>query len=111
MLIRSDMSGMSVLSGLRASVETFPLWWAFPTAEYDARYDSPNRIWWAFPVTVLLHLPGTCSTTVRRFQHCSVSGFPLPCLRSCRPYTVVFHGRNVWGLPSSSTSLFLHATA
>jgi len=59
----------------------------------------PNRIRWAFPVTVLLHLPGTCSPTVRRFQHCSVSGFPLPCLRSCRPYTVVFHGRNVWGSP------------
>ena len=42
MLIRSDMSGMSVLSGLRASVETFPVWWAFPTAEYYARYDSPS---------------------------------------------------------------------
>jgi hypothetical protein len=40
-LIRSDMSGMSVLSGLRASVETFPVSWAFPTAEYYARYDSP----------------------------------------------------------------------
>ena len=41
MLIRSDMSGMSFLSGLRASVETFPVWWAFPTPEYYARYDSP----------------------------------------------------------------------
>ena len=41
MLIRSDMSGLHVLAGLRASVETFPLWWAFPTAEYDARSDSP----------------------------------------------------------------------
>ena len=27
------------------------------------------------------------------------------------PYTNVFHGRNVWGFPSSSTPLFLHATA
>jgi hypothetical protein len=42
MLIRSDMSGMRVLSGLRASVETFPVWWAFPTSEYSARYDSPS---------------------------------------------------------------------
>ena len=42
MLLRSDMSGMSVLSGLRASVETFPMWWAFPTSEYYARYDSPT---------------------------------------------------------------------
>ncbi len=51
------------------------------------------------------------ATAVRRFQHCSVSGFPLPCLRSCIPYTDVFHGRNVWGFPSSSASLFLHAAA
>ena len=36
MLIRSDMSGMRVLSGVRASVESFPLSWAFPTAEYYA---------------------------------------------------------------------------
>ena len=42
MLLRSDMSGMRVLCRLRASVETFPLWWAFPTSEYDARYDSPD---------------------------------------------------------------------
>ena len=37
MLIRSDMSGMSVLSGRRASVESFPMWWAFPTSEYYVR--------------------------------------------------------------------------
>src|SRR4029453_9262718 len=67
----------------------------------------PTRIRWAFPVTGLLHLPGPCSPTVRRCQHCSMSGFPLPCLRSCRPYTVVFHGRNGWGLPRACTSLFL----
>jgi hypothetical protein len=42
MLLRSDMSGMRVLSGRRASVESFPMWWAFPTSEYDARYDSPT---------------------------------------------------------------------
>ena len=35
----------------------------------------------------------------RRFRHCSVSGFPLPCLRSCRPYTVVFHGQERLGPP------------
>ena len=42
MLLRSDLSGMSGLSGLRASVESFPVWWAFPTSEYSARYDSPT---------------------------------------------------------------------
>ena len=41
MLLRSAMSGLRVLSGLRAAVETCPLWWACPTSEYDARYDSP----------------------------------------------------------------------
>jgi hypothetical protein len=33
MLIRSDMSGMSFLCRLRASVETFPMSWTFPAAE------------------------------------------------------------------------------
>jgi len=36
------MSGRRVLAGLRASVETFPLSWAFPTSESSARYDSPS---------------------------------------------------------------------
>jgi hypothetical protein len=48
----------------------------------------PRGIQWAFPLTVLLHLPGAGAAAARRFQHCSVSGFPLPCLRSCIPYTV-----------------------
>src|SRR5215468_288657 len=39
-----------------------------------------------FPLTVLLRLPGAGAAAARRFQHCSVSGFPLPCLRSCIPY-------------------------
>ena len=99
MLIRSEMSGMSVLSGLRASVETFPLQWAFPTSEYYARYDSPD----AYGGLSLSQYSSAClppwSTVVRRFQHCSVSGFPLPCLRSCRPYTNVFHGQERLGPP------------
>ena len=48
----------------------------------------PIRIQRAFPVSVLLRLPVPRSTVERRFQHCSVSGFPLPCLRSCIPYAV-----------------------
>ena len=62
MLIRSDMSGMSGLSGLRASVETFPLWWAFPTSEYDARYDSPTAYGG-------LSLSQDSSTCLARFSH------------------------------------------
>jgi hypothetical protein len=42
MLFQCDMSGMHVLSGLRASVETCPMGWAFPISEYDARYDAPT---------------------------------------------------------------------
>ena len=48
----------------------------------------PIRIQRAFPVSVLLRLPVPRSTVERRFQHCSVSGFPLRCLRSCIPYAV-----------------------
>ena len=36
---------------------------------------------------------------VRRFQQCSVSGFPLPCLRSYRPYTIIFHRQERLGPP------------
>jgi hypothetical protein len=100
MLIRSDMSGLRVLSGLRASVETFPVSWAFPTAEYDARYDAPD----AYDGLPLSPDSSAClppwSTRVRRFQHGSVSGCPLPCLRSCRPYTNVFHGQERRGPPT-----------
>ena len=59
----------------------------------------PIRIRRAFPVTVLLRLPVPWSTVERRFQHCSVSGFPLPCLRSCRPSSKVFHIQERLGLP------------
>ena len=54
----------------------------------------PSRLRWAFPVTVLLHLPAPCFTATLRFQTPSFAT-----------------GRNVWGLPSSSTPLFLHAMA
>ena len=50
-------------------------------------------------MTVLLRLPVPWSTVERRFQHCSVSGFPLPCLKSCIPYTVIFHGQERLGPP------------
>ena len=59
----------------------------------------PIRIRRASPVTVLLRLPVPWSTVERRFQHCSVSGFPLPCLRSCIPSSKVFHIQERLGLP------------
>src|SRR5207237_3737118 len=51
----------SVLSGLRASVETFPMWWAFPTSEYSARYDSPP----AYGGLSLSPYSSTCLSRVR----------------------------------------------
>jgi hypothetical protein len=71
----------------------------FPHLRVLCSIRLPNRIRWAFPVTVLLHLPASCFTATLRFQHCSVSGFPLPCLKSCIPYTVVFHGQERLGPP------------
>jgi hypothetical protein len=59
----------------------------------------PIRLRRAFPVTVRLRLPVPCSTVERRFQPCSVSGFPLRCLRSCLPSSKVFHGQERLGLP------------
>ncbi len=60
----------------------------------------PCRMRRAFPGTVRLRLPGACSTAVRRFQPCSVSGFPLPCLRSCRPDAAASHRQERLGLPT-----------
>jgi hypothetical protein len=59
----------------------------------------PIRLQQASPVSVLLRLPVPGSTVERRFQHCSVSGFPLRCLRSCRPSSQVFHVQEPLGLP------------
>ena len=59
----------------------------------------PRRIQRAFPVTVLLRLPGACALVELRFQHCSVSGFPLPCLRSCIPSSPSFHAQECLGPP------------
>ena len=59
----------------------------------------PRRIQRAFPVTVLLRLPGACVLVELRFQHCSVSGFPLPCLRSCIPSSPSFHAQECLGPP------------
>jgi hypothetical protein len=60
----------------------------------------PRGIQRAFPVSGLLRLPVPWSTVERRFQHCSVSGFPLPCLRSCIPSSKVFHVQERLGLPT-----------
>ena len=111
MLIRSDMSGMSVLSGLRASVESFPVWWAFPTAEYDARYDSPTayggrsrcQYFSAFLAPGASRHVGSSIVPSPGFPFCaSRAVYHIPSLPPCR---------SCWGLPSSSTSLFLHAMA
>src|SRR4030095_5985519 len=85
-LVRSDVSG------LRASVESFPLSWAFPTAEYSARYDSPPAYGGCSRCQYCSTFLRPWSPATHRFQHGSVSGFPLPCLKSCIQYTVASHG-------------------
>ena len=99
MLFRSDVSGMRVLSGLRASVESFPMEWAFPTSEYYARYDSPSAYGGRSRCQYFSACLAPWSPASPRFQHCSVSGFPLPCLRSCIPYAVASHGEERLGPP------------
>jgi len=110
-LIRPTMSGMRCLSGLRASVESFPMWWAFPTPEYSARYDSSNayggRSRCQYFSTSLSRLPhqryGSRIAPCPGFPFCAHRAVDHPLTRpACR---------NVWGLPRSFTSLFRHATA
>ena len=101
MLIRCVMSGMSVLAGLPASVETFPVWWAFPTAEYYARYDSPDayggRSCSQFCAACLTPGPHRCPGS--SIDPCP--GFPLCASRAVYHTSSFSTGRNVWGLPSS----------
>jgi hypothetical protein len=51
----------------------------------------------AFPLTVLLRLPGAWALAELRFQHWSVSGVPLPCLRSSIPSSPTFHPQKLPG--------------
>jgi hypothetical protein len=75
------------------------MWWAFPTAEYYARYDSPSAYGGRSRCQYFSACLSPWSASMRRFQHCSVSGFPLLCLKSCIPYIVVFHGQERVGPP------------
>ena len=100
MLFRSDVSGMRVLSGLRAAVASFPMSWACPTAEYYARDDSPIAYGGRSRCQYFSACLGPWSPATRRFQHCAVSGLPLPCLRSCIPYAVAAHGEERLGPPT-----------
>ncbi len=59
----------------------------------------PIRIRRTFPFTVLLRLPGKLSTPTLRFQHSSVSGFPLLCLNSRIPYSDASHSQEPMGSP------------
>ena len=95
------MSGMSVLSGLRASVESFPVWWAFPTAQSTMLDTTPQAHTAGIPVTSTSPPASRHGLPASpRFQHCSVYGFPLPCLRSCIPYAVASSGEERLGPPT-----------
>jgi hypothetical protein len=71
----------------------------FPHRRVRCVIRLPRHIQRAFPVTVFLRLPGACALVELRFQHCSVSGFPLPCLRSCIPSAPSFHAQECLGPP------------
>ena len=97
--IRSDSVRLKLPVRAPYFRHVLPLVVGFPHLRVLGVIRHPLRLRWAFPVTVCLHLPAPCSTATRRFQHCSVSGFPLLCLKSGRPYTVVFHGQERLGPP------------
>jgi hypothetical protein len=57
----------------------------FPYLRVLCLIRHPRSMQRVVPMTRRLRLPGMGATAEPRFQHCSVSGFPLPCLRSCIP--------------------------
>src|SRR6266704_3785021 len=63
------------------------------------RDKTPPRHAAGFPSDSTPRLPAPGFAAARRFQHCSVSGFPLPCLRSCRPYAVALSVQELRGPP------------
>jgi hypothetical protein len=91
---------MSVLAGLRASVESFPRSWAFPTAASSARSDSPSASGGRSRCQSCSAGLAPWSPASPRFPPCAGSGLPLPCLRSCRPSAVASHGEERWGPPT-----------
>ena len=111
MCVRPYVSGMSFLSGLRASVETFPWWWAFPTSEYYARYDSPDA---SGGLSLSQYSSASLLRVPRRRSGSGIvpsPGFPLCASIAVYQPPTLSTRRSLWGLPSSSTPLFLHATA
>ena len=71
----------------------------FPHLRVRRSIRLPRGIRRAFPLTVLLRLPVTWSTSPPRFRHRSVSGFPLPCLKSRMPYADASHAQEPAGPP------------
>src|SRR5271167_3476978 len=84
----------------------------FPTLRVLRLIRLPNGLRRAFPFTVLLRLPGCVfqsSASGSGIAPCP--GFPLRASISVCPTTTLPTTRSLWDLPSSSTHLFLHATA
>jgi hypothetical protein len=94
--LQPAMSGTRCLDRRRPSVRSFPLEWAFPTAEDSACYDTPSASS-GFPPTWFVGLPpkGRC-------QSRAVSGFLPLCLTLCVPCFCCPHVRSPWGLPACS---------
>ena len=83
----------------------------FPHLRVLCSIRLPSRIRWAFPVTVLLHLPGRVPRRCAGASIVPCPGFPFRASGAVDHTPSFSTGRSVWGLPSSSTPLFLHATA
>jgi hypothetical protein len=79
--------------------QALPLVRGFPTLGVLRLIRLPIRIRRAFPLTVLLRLPVERSTSPPRFRHSSVSGFPLPCLKSRIPACNAFPSQEPMGPP------------
>jgi hypothetical protein len=71
----------------------------FPHRRVRRSIRLPIRIRRAFPVTVILRRPDELSASTCRFQHRSVSGFPLVCPNSCIPYADTSHSQELMGPP------------
>jgi hypothetical protein len=101
--------GQCFLYRLRISVTPFPMWTALPPSEYYEVIRLPRRRRWASRCQAVSTSLPYVSPPRYRFQHRSVSGFPLLCPRSCIPSLNTSRSQERLRSPKFSTLLSLHA--
>jgi hypothetical protein len=108
---QQELSKRKWISSFRGNGSQLPRVRGFPTLGVLRLIRLPRHIRRAFPLTVLLRLPARLSSPTLRSRLTLCPDFPFRAFVSIYLTLDLPTARSAWGLPSSSTYLFLHATA